>query len=98
MAKSTEDNLVEDKSEWRVYILRCADNSLYTGVTSDLPRRLRQHNGEIVGGARYTRARRPIELVWSEPAASKSDALKREHALKQLGRAQKESLLNDIIS
>ena len=49
---------------WWVYLVRCSDQTLYSGVTVDLTRRVRQHNGELVGGARYTRGRRPVELVW----------------------------------
>ncbi|MGB0189286.1 MAG: GIY-YIG nuclease family protein, partial [Aequoribacter sp.] len=54
------------QSSWIVYILNCADGTLYTGVTTDVERRLRQHNGEIVGGARYTRVRRPVAIVWQQ--------------------------------
>ncbi len=79
-------------SDWHVYILRCADDTLYTGITTDLARRLRQHN-QSPAGARYTRARRPVELVYSETLASKGDALRREHAIKQLDRAAKLQLL-----
>lgn len=78
---------------WCVYLLRCRDGSLYTGVTSDLLRRLRQHNGEIAGGASYTRGRRPVELLWSEPCADRSSAQRREAAIRRLSRRQKLSLL-----
>ncbi len=72
---------------WAVYMLRCADGSLYTGATSDLPRRLRQHERGMA--AAYTRSRRPVLLVFGEPAASRSAALRREAALKRLTRAEK---------
>lgn len=78
---------------WFVYILRCADRSLYTGVTRDLNKRLRQHNGELVGGANYTRARRPVEVIWSEPCEDRSEAQQREARIKQLTRKQKLSLI-----
>ena len=78
---------------WQVYLLKCADHSLYAGVTTDLARRLRQHNGQLAGGARYTRARRPVELVWSEACDSRSDAQQREHALRRLSREQKLALI-----
>ena len=72
---------------WHVYILRCADGSLYTGATNDLPRRVAAHGAGR--GARYTRSRRPVELVWSRRARSKASALSREARLKQLSRAEK---------
>ena len=74
-----------------VYILRCADGSLYTGYALDLEQRCAAHNAGR--GARYTSGRRPVTVVYSERVASVSDALKREHALKRLTRAQKESLI-----
>ncbi len=76
-----------------VYILRCADNTLYIGRTSDLQKRLKKHNGEIAGGAKYTRSRRPVSLVFFEEFGTLSEALKREYALKQLSRKQKEELI-----
>lgn len=78
---------------WSVYLLRCADGSLYTGVAADLCRRLRQHNGELVGGPRYTSGRRPVELLWSEDAADRSAAQVREAQIKRLSRRQKLALL-----
>lgn len=77
---------------WFVYILRCADDTLYTGITTDLERRLHEHNHETLG-ARYTRARRPLILVYSEQAQNRSAASKREYAIKKLSRQQKEKLL-----
>jgi len=76
---------------WRVYILRCADGSLYTGATNDLAQRLAAHaNGR---GARYTRSRLPVELAWSAPVRGRSGALRREAALKRLSRAEKLALV-----
>lgn len=69
--------------------MQCADSSLYTGVTRDVGRRLRQHNGEIVGGSRYTKSRRPVCLLWHEAAADRSAAQQREAQIKSLSRAQK---------
>lgn len=77
---------------WAVYLLRCADGSLYTGIARDLPRRLRQHNGELAGGARYTRGRRPVSLLWSETCPDRSAAQVREAAIKKLTREQKLAL------
>ena len=80
-------------SSWFVYILRCGDGSLYTGVTTDPQRRLRQHRGEIKGGARYTRARLPIAMVYLEPQANRSNATKRESEIKRLKAKDKEALI-----
>ncbi len=74
-----------------VYMLRCADNSLYTGWTNDLAKRLAAHNAGK--GAKYTKSRMPVKLVYSEEHPDKSAALRREHALKQLTKAQKEALV-----
>ncbi len=74
-------------------MLECADGTLYTGVARDLARRLRQHNGEIVGGPKYTRSRRPVRLLWQEDAADRADAQRREAAIKQLSRSDKLALV-----
>ncbi|WP_419176544.1 GIY-YIG nuclease family protein [Desulfosediminicola sp.] len=78
--------------EWFVYILKCSDDSLYTGVTTDLERRTKEHNSPS-GGARYTRSRRPVELVYSERCNNRSMACSREYRIKQLTRAQKQLLI-----
>jgi len=74
---------------WTVYILRCADGSLYTGVARDLERRLLQHNGRLAGGSRYTRGRRPVELLWCGSAGDRGAAQRREAAIKKLSRREK---------
>ena len=71
-----------------LYCVECCDGTLYTGISTDPERRARDHNTNS-RGAKYTRARRPVKLVWQEPCASKSEALKREHAFKKLSRKQK---------
>lgn len=76
---------------WTVYILRCGDGSLYTGCTNDLPRRLGAHRSGR--GAKYTRSRPPVELVYREAAADKSAALRREAAIKRLPRQEKLALI-----
>ena len=76
-------------ANWSVYILRCADGSLYTGVARDLEKRLLQHNGELAGGARYTRGRRPVQLLWSAPAHERSSAQLQEAAIKRMAMAEK---------
>ena len=79
-------------TEWFVYILNCGDGSLYTGITTDLQRRLDEHNdGKL--GARYTRARRPVELLWFERHDSRSNAATREAEIKKLDRQQKIQLI-----
>ncbi len=80
-------------TNWQVYILECADGSLYTGIATDLPRRLLQHNGELFGGPKYTRGRRPVTLRWSDTAADRSAALQREAAIKKLSRQEKLRLI-----
>ena len=80
---------------FHVYILRCADDTFYTGYTDDLTKRVAVHNGELPGAtSKYTRSRRPVELVYSEGFKTKSDAMKREAALKRLSRQQKEVLIS----
>ena len=73
--------------QWYVYILRCADDTLYTGVTNDPDRRLAQHNAGTA--SKCTRCRRPVDMVYKEPAEDKGAALKREYAIKQLSRSEK---------
>ncbi len=80
---------------WYVYMVRCRDNSLYTGSTDDPERRLAVHNAGK--GAKYTRSRLPVTLVYREACADKGAALRREYALKQLTKAQKEALIAKII-
>jgi putative endonuclease len=77
---------------WCVYMLRCADGSLYTGITTDVVRRVAEHNGDGPQGARYTRTRRPVQLVHVEAAACRAEATRREAAIKQLDRARKLAL------
>ncbi|MDD5211790.1 MAG: GIY-YIG nuclease family protein [Sulfuricurvum sp.] len=75
-----------------LYILRCNDTTLYTGITVDIERRINEHNTSDKG-AKYTRSRRPATLVYTEILETKSVALKREIAIKKMTRAQKEGLL-----
>ena len=77
------------------YILKCADNSLYTGCTNDLERRLKQHNG-AKGGAHYTKIRRPVTLVYSESFETLREARRREAAIKRLDRKQKLALMATV--
>lgn len=84
--------LVEDLNKFKkvntVYILKCSDNTLYTGSTTDLTRRFRAHN-EQKGGAKYTRARRPVIVVFKEECTTLTDARKREAEIKRMTRKEK---------
>lgn len=74
---------------WQVYILRCNDGSLYTGITSDVERRLQEHNFDSKKAARYTRARRPVTLLHVQTCESRREAAQLEYQLKKLTRQQK---------
>lgn len=76
---------------YTVYLLRCKDGTYYTGVTTDLERRVREHNGSSKG-AKYTKSRRPVTLVYSETRTDRSAAQKREHVLRTLPRVEKDKL------
>lgn len=76
---------------YSVYLLRCADGTFYTGITTDTARRLREHNGSGKG-AKYTSARRPVALAYEESCASRSAAQRREYELRTFPRAEKERL------
>ena len=78
-------------SGWWLYMLRCSDGTLYTGITTDVERRLAEHNSGK--GAKYTRSRRPVEVVYREPCPDNSAALRRERAVKCLSRADKRKLI-----
>ena len=79
-------------SDWSVYVIRCADNSLYTGISTDVERRLKQHR-EGRGGARYLKGRAPLSLEFSLPVGDRSEASRIEYQLKQLSKPEKERLL-----
>jgi putative endonuclease len=83
-------------ARWWVYVVRCADGTLYTGITTDLARRLRQHNAGRA--SRYTRGRRPVELVYSERRRDRPAALRREVAIKALSRTEKLALIAAVTS
>lgn len=78
---------------WYLYILRCKDDSLYTGITTDVEKRLEAHRAGK--GAKYTRGRGPLELVYKEECADHSDALKRELEIKRLPREEKLKLIQN---
>ena len=78
-----------------VYVLLCADNTLYTGITNNIAKRLRQHNGEIKGGAKYTRTRTPCELMYFKQGGNRSEASKEEYRIKKLSRKNKFKMVTD---
>jgi putative endonuclease len=80
--------------QWTVYVLRCKDTSLYTGVTTDIERRIDEHNNNNKLAASYTKSRRPVKLVYSETCDDRSQALKREMGIKRLSKKQKEALIS----
>ncbi|MFT7860682.1 MAG: GIY-YIG nuclease family protein [Sulfurimonas sp.] len=87
------ETFVTPISKWKVYILECSDGSLYTGITTDLEKRVEEHNSSSKG-AKYTRVRRPVKLVYHENRADRVDASKREYTIKQMSRAEKLELIN----
>ena len=78
--------------DWFVYIVRCADSTLYTGIAKDVVKRVEDHNNNNASAAKYPRARRPVRLVYQETCCSHSHAARREYEIKQLSRPQKEAL------
>jgi putative endonuclease len=91
--KSEEGINVDALHKWWVYILGCADGSLYTGITNDVPRRVQQH--EAGTGAKYTRRRGPFTILYLEPLTDRSSASKREIAIKRLNREAKDKMIID---
>jgi len=79
---------------WHVYMVRCSDGTLYTGITNNLEKRIEAHNSEK-DGARYTRSRRPVKLVYAEQAGSRSAAAKLEYQLKKLPLSKKKEFVED---
>jgi len=84
----------KNQNNWLIYILECVDGSLYCGITNNLERRLKQHKGEIKGGAKYTRSHWPCRLVYKEKSASRSEASQREAIIKKMSKDEKQALIN----
>ena len=84
------------QKKWLIYILECIDDSLYCGITNNIEKRLKQHKGEIKGGAKYTRSHWPCKLVYKEKSASRSEALKREAIIKKMSKVEKQTLINSL--
>jgi len=81
-------------NKYYVYVLRCFDTTLYTGITTDIIRRVKEHNGELPNGARYTQGRRPVRLVYSSGHTNRSEASKEESRIKKLSRFKKQQLID----
>ena len=82
------------QKKWLIYILECRDGSLYCGITNNIEKRLKQHKGEIIGGAKYTRSHWPCKLVYKEKSANRSKALQREAIIKKMSKNEKQALIN----
>ncbi len=83
---------------WFVYIVRCVDTTLYTGITTDISRRLKEHNTSNKLSSKYARVRRPVSLLYQETYATRSLASKREAGIKKLSRHEKENLISTHVS
>ncbi len=90
MSASSEENSAS-RDEHHVYVVECSDGTYYTGYTTNVERRVAEHNDG--SGAKYTRGRRPVELVHVESFETQSEAMQREYTIKQLRRAAKETLV-----
>ena len=84
------------QKNWLIYILQCKDGSLYCGITNNIEKRLKQHKGEIIGGAKYTRSHWPCKLVYKEKSASRSEALHREIVIKKMSKIEKQTLISSF--
>jgi len=82
------------ESPWVVYLVECSDETLYAGITTDVEARVAKHNEGI--GAKYTRTRRPVALVYEEQAVDRGAALKREHEIKQMSAAEKRRMIQEV--
>lgn len=83
---------------WYVYLLRCSDNSLYAGVTTDITRRIKEHNKSNTLGAKYTRVRRPVSLAYLANAADRQEACKQEYKIRKLAKTKKEKLVSQYLA
>ena len=87
---------IADPAPWFVYLVRCKDGTLYTGIATDVARRLAEHGGSTGRGAKYLRGRLPLELLLARKLGSRESALRVEYRIKRLPRARKESLVRDL--
>ncbi|MBU4344404.1 MAG: GIY-YIG nuclease family protein [Proteobacteria bacterium] len=86
--------LEAERAEWYLYMIRCRDSTLYTGISNDVPRRFEKHREMGKQGAKYLRGRGPLELVFQKKTGSKSSALKMEQKIKKLSKSQKEIIIH----
>jgi putative endonuclease len=91
MAANKNELKDEERRKHFVYIVKCSDGTFYTGYTVDIKRRIKEHNSGV--GAKYTRGRTPVKLIYKESFSSRSNAQKREYEIKQLSRSEKEELI-----
>ncbi len=91
MKAKAECRVAESEAVWHLYVLRCGDGSYYTGVTTDIERRVREHREGRA--SRYTRTHQPVELIHREECGTRSQALSRECAVKSLSRSKKDDLV-----
>lgn len=84
---SAIDQQTKRAKKWILYVLKCRDNTWYTGITNDLARRVQEHNDGLA--SRYTRSRLPVTVIYQEPCGGRSSALRKEYAIKQLSRKEK---------
>ncbi|MFT5360090.1 MAG: putative endonuclease [Candidatus Paceibacteria bacterium] len=85
-----------NKMEYYTYIIKCADDTLYTGIATDLVRRVAEHNGAGKLGSKYTRARRPVSLVYSAEFPNRSESMKEESRIKKLSKKEKKCLVDGM--
>lgn len=83
--------------KWHVYMVRCADGSLYTGIAKDVEKRVVEHNSNNRLGAKYTKSRRPVQLVYWETLKTRPEAGKRENAIKKMTKIAKENMILNFI-
>ncbi len=94
MTDKPSDKIDESKSEWSIYMIKTRMNTLYTGISTDIDRRFKEHSGVSKRGARYLKGKGPLELVWHELVGSKSEALILEYRVKKLNKRQKLDLID----
>ncbi|RNF53106.1 GIY-YIG nuclease family protein [Marinomonas hwangdonensis] len=98
MAGTQDDKNALKESEWSLYMIKTRLNTLYTGISTDVERRFKEHSGASKRAARYLKGKGPLELVWQQSVGSKSDALILEYQVKKLNRRQKLSLIEGEIA
>lgn len=98
IAGTQDDKNALKESEWSLYMIKTRLNTLYTGISTDVERRFKEHSGASKRAARYLKGKGPLELVWQQSVGSKSDALILEYQVKKLNRRQKLSLIEGEIA